>query len=536
MSSPVSPGPAVWSRDRGLLAVVTTAALVVPLHAADLVPHAVLGATSWALMLVLQVWIALQARLIAGLPSTPRPVARFWHFVSAASAAFGAGSLTALVVAVRDTDAINEPITAVHTALLGVGALFLVLGMITTPLGIPARRAQARFWLDAATVMVGVGLFAWQLSGLAHPGGGDAGQGVVVQLVGPAALVVVAFGVVKIALGGTTPMTRLTAGFGVLTACMQSLNSTLEMAMVAAGHPSWRSGLAVLTILTFAAGVRIQLLQSRSATARRRRSGRSYSRLPYIAVAASYGLLIWVLQGNALVDTRAWVVLGGAIVSSALVVARQLAAFADNADLLGRLNAKVRELAEAKEVLQHAVHERDALADRLRHLAYHDNLTGLANRALFLERLEESLAAGGEPTVVMIDLDDFKPVNDRHGHHAGDTLLKAVADRLRRCVRDADTVARLGGDEFAILLATPGPAELANLVRRIHASVREPVPVGTEPVEVSVRASIGTASAAALAAAPAAAPVDVAARVTALLHHADLEMYADKQLSKPVSR
>ena len=517
MSSPVSPGPAVWSRDRGLLAVVTTAALVVPLHAADLVPHAVLGATSWALMLVLQVWIALQARLIAGLPSTPRPVARFWHFVSAASAAFGAGSLTALVVAVRDTDAINEPITAVHTALLGVGALFLVLGMITTPLGIPARRAQARFWLDAATVMVGVGLFAWQLSGLAHPGGGDAGQGVVVQLVGPAALVVVAFGVVKIALGGTTPMTRLTAGFGVLTACMQSLNSTLEMAMVAAG-------------------VRIQLLQSRSATARRRRSGRSYSRLPYIAVAASYGLLIWVLQGNALVDTRAWVVLGGAIVSSALVVARQLAAFADNADLLGRLNAKVRELAEAKEVLQHAVHERDALADRLRHLAYHDNLTGLANRALFLERLEESLAAGGEPTVVMIDLDDFKPVNDRHGHHAGDTLLKAVADRLRRCVRDADTVARLGGDEFAILLATPGPAELANLVRRIHASVREPVPVGTEPVEVSVRASIGTASAAALAAAPAAAPVDVAARVTALLHHADLEMYADKQLSKPVSR
>jgi len=496
---------------------VTTAALVVPLHAADLVPHAVLGATSWALMLVLQVWIALQARLIAGLPSTPRPVARFWHFVSAASAAFGAGSLTALVVAVRDTDAINEPITAVHTALLGVGALFLVLGMITTPLGIPARRAQARFWLDAATVMVGVGLFAWQLSGLAHPGGGDAGQGVVVQLVGPAALVVVAFGVVKIALGGTTPMTRLTAGFGVLTACMQSLNSTLEMAMVAAG-------------------VRIQLLQSRSATARRRRSGRSYSRLPYIAVAASYGLLIWVLQGNALVDTRAWVVLGGAIVSSALVVARQLAAFADNADLLGRLNAKVRELAEAKEVLQHAVHERDALADRLRHLAYHDNLTGLANRALFLERLEESLAAGGEPTVVMIDLDDFKPVNDRHGHHAGDTLLKAVADRLRRCVRDADTVARLGGDEFAILLATPGPAELANLVRRIHASVREPVPVGTEPVEVSVRASIGTASAAALAAAPAAAPVDVAARVTALLHHADLEMYADKQLSKPVSR
>jgi diguanylate cyclase (GGDEF)-like protein len=514
------------------VAVAAACALVAVLLGTDLVPHPILGVTSWTAMLALQVWIALQARAIAALPSTPRPVARFWHFVAAASAAFGAGSLIALAVAVRDTNAINEPITAVHTALLGVGALFLVLGMITTPLGIPARRARARFWLDAATVMVGVGLFAWQVSGLAHSGGADAGQGVVVQLVGPAALVVVAFGIVKIALGGTTPMTRVAAGFGVLTACMQSLNSTFEMAMVAAGHPSWRSGLAVLTILTFAAGVRIQLLQSRSAAIRKRRPGRSYSRLPYIAVAASYGLLIWVLQENALVGVHAWVVLGGAIVSSALVVARQLAAFADNDDLLGRLNAKVRELAEAKEVLQRAVHERDALADRLRHLAYHDNLTGLANRALFLERLEDSLAAAEEPTVVMIDLDDFKPVNDRHGHHAGDTLLKAVADRLRRCVRDADTVARLGGDEFAILLATPGPTELANLVRRIHASVRKPVRVGTEPVEVSVRASIGTASAAALDAAPG----DVAARVTALLHHADLEMYADKQLSKPVSR
>jgi hypothetical protein len=355
----------------------------------------------------------------------------------------------------------------------------------------------------------------------------------VVQLIGPAALVVVAFGVVKIALGGTTPMTRLAAGFGVLTACMQSLNSTFEMAMVAAGHPSWRSGLAVLTILTFAAGVRIQLLQSRSAAVRKRRSGRSYSRLPYIAVAASYGLLIWVLQEKALVDTRAWVVLGGAIVSSALVVARQLAAFADNDDLLGRLNAKVRELAEAKEVLQRAVDERDALAGRLRYLAYHDTLTGLANRALFLERLEESLAAGGAPTVVMIDLDDFKPVNDRHGHHAGDTLLKAVADRLRqlrpRCrhrrparrrrVRDPARHARPGGAREA---GAPHP--------RVGAQA------GCLSAPRPSRSACGPASARRRRPRLDAAPGDVASRVTALLHHADLEMYADKQLSKPVSR
>jgi diguanylate cyclase (GGDEF)-like protein len=511
------------------VAAVTACAVVTTLHGADLVPHPTLGPTSWAVMLAVQVWITLQARAIAALPSTPQPVARFWRFVSAAAAAFGTGSLTALVTAVRDADAINEPVTVAHTALLGVGALLLVVGMITTPLGIPARRARVRFWLDAATVMVGVGLFAWQVSGLTHPGG--AGQGVIVQLVGPAALVVVAFGVVKIALGGTTPLTRLAAVLGVAAACMQSLNSTFEMSMVEAGHPSWRSGLAVITNLTFAAGVRVQWLQSRRATVRKRRSGRSYSRLPYITVAASYALLIWVLQEKALVGPHAWVVLGGAMLSSGLVVARQLAAFADNDDLLARLNAKVRELAEAKEVLQRAVHERDALAGRLRHLAYHDSLTGLANRALFLERLAEALAArkpGEAPTVIMIDLDDFKPVNDRHGHHAGDALLRAVAVRLRECVRDADTVARLGGDEFAILLATPGPARLPDVVRRIGATVRQPVRV-TDHLDVSVRASVGTATSAVLERTPG----DVEAELAALLHHADLEMYADKQLSKP---
>jgi len=222
---------------------------------------------------------------------------------------------------------------------------------------------------------------------------------------------------------------------------------------------------------------------------------------------------------------QSWVVLGGAIVSSALVVVRQLAAFADNDELLGRLNAKVGELADAKEVLQRALGERDMLAERLRHLAYHDNLTGLANRALFLERLTAALAVGA-PTVMIIDLDDFKPVNDAHGHHAGDTLLRAAAERLTRCVRDAGTVARLGGDEFAVLLPAAGPAEVAALVERVATAVGEPVPVGG--TEVRVRASIGAASA------PAGGPTDPTVALTELLHRADLAMYAEKQRKPPV--
>lgn len=93
---------------------------------------------------------------------------------------------------------------------------------------------------------------------------------------------------------------------------------------------------------------------------------------------------------------------------------------------------------------------------RLEHEATHDPLTGLANRALFRRRLEEALTHAREEgfslAVMYIDLDDFKQVNDLHGHAAGDTLLRAIADRLRGAVRVVDTVARLGGDEFAVLL------------------------------------------------------------------------------------
>jgi diguanylate cyclase len=534
MSELVSPGPLGWSRDRGLVAVVAIGTVAAVVYGAGLVPVRILGVVDWSGMLAIFAWTVRQARDVAAQPATSRAVGRFWRFMAAAVAAFGAGSVTGLVTAIRDPGAISAPLTTAHTVCIGVGALLLVVGMVTTPLGIPDRRARVRFWLDAATVMVGVGLLAWQLGGFAQSGAattGDPAQSVILPMIGPAALVVVAYGVVKVALGGTTPMTRPTAALLMLAATTEGMNSAFETAMIETGHPSWRSALGLTTGLLLAAGVRVQLLRARSDAPRRRGPARSYSRLPYIAVAATYALLIWVLRENAHVDGHAWAVLGGAIVSSALVVVRQLAAFADNDDLLARLNAKVRELAEAKEVLQRAVHERDALADRLRHLAYHDNLTGLANRALFLDRLADALSTrepGAAPTVIVIDLDDFKPVNDRYGHNAGDTLLRAIADRLRGCVRDADTVARLGGDEFAVLLATSRPAQLAELVRRIGAAVRRPVRVGTAGVEVSVRASIGTATATALTGSSG----DVTAEVMALLHNADLEMYAAKQLTK----
>lgn len=123
--------------------------------------------------------------------------------------------------------------------------------------------------------------------------------------------------------------------------------------------------------------------------------------------------------------------------------------------------------------------EQKALEDQLLRLAYHDTLTGLANRAYFLERLTETAAhsAAGGPTaaVLFLDLDRFKIVNDSLGHGAGDRVLKEVASRLQHCLRPSDTLARFGGDEFAVLLAgVSGLAEAGGVADRIIAAVETP--------------------------------------------------------------
>jgi diguanylate cyclase (GGDEF)-like protein len=133
---------------------------------------------------------------------------------------------------------------------------------------------------------------------------------------------------------------------------------------------------------------------------------------------------------------------------------------------------------------------------RLEQMAYYDGLTGLPNRRLFGEDLKRllALAQRGEPfTLLLIDLDRFKEVNDTQGHDAGDALLMAVARRLSQSVREIDCVARLGGDEFAVLLAKSGERALVDPVcRRIVDSLREPIEHRGGRLQAS--ASIGVAS------------------------------------------
>jgi diguanylate cyclase (GGDEF)-like protein len=156
----------------------------------------------------------------------------------------------------------------------------------------------------------------------------------------------------------------------------------------------------------------------------------------------------------------------------------------------------------------------------LQHQALHDVLTGLANRELFIDRVEQALLRTrrlpGQVALLFIDLDDFKQVNDSLGHAAGDRLLSEVAVRLRTCLRAGDTAARLGGDEFAILLdGVSDPGLGAVVARRVLAALREPLDL--HGMRVTVEASIGIATTT--------SGFDEAGT---LLRRADVAMYAAK--------
>ncbi len=169
------------------------------------------------------------------------------------------------------------------------------------------------------------------------------------------------------------------------------------------------------------------------------------------------------------------------------------------------------------------VSERRELEHQLTHQAFHDPLTGLANRSLFRDRVHHALARRHRTqhplAVLFLDLDGFKAINDSLGHSAGDLLLRLSSERLQACVRPGDTVARLGGDEFAVLLEDVENLQTGQQVaERFLEALRSPFPLGGH--DVFVNASVGLAEA---------APDDDADE---LLRNADLAMYRAKGLGK----
>jgi diguanylate cyclase (GGDEF)-like protein len=135
--------------------------------------------------------------------------------------------------------------------------------------------------------------------------------------------------------------------------------------------------------------------------------------------------------------------------------------------------------------------------EKIEHIAYHDVLTGLANRELLKTRLKQSLAMAAQTlqkvAVCYLDLDGFKSINDKFGHGAGDELLKQAAERLLTCVRGNDTVCRFGGDEFVLVLANlTDNEECEAIVNRILAKVNTPFALQNDAM-AEVSASVGVA-------------------------------------------
>jgi diguanylate cyclase (GGDEF)-like protein/PAS domain S-box-containing protein len=175
----------------------------------------------------------------------------------------------------------------------------------------------------------------------------------------------------------------------------------------------------------------------------------------------------------------------------------------------------------------HDITERCAAEEMLRDLAFHDHLTGVANRALLDDRIAVAIAdarrRGELLGLIYLDIDEFKPVNDRYGHDCGDEVLRIVAKRLSHSVRETDTVARVGGDEFVVVLPRVGTRQsLDETARKLADAVSRPIEAGCASITVTV--SVGVTSY---------VPDEDDAR--SLMMKADLAMYDAKQYRDHIS-
>lgn len=189
------------------------------------------------------------------------------------------------------------------------------------------------------------------------------------------------------------------------------------------------------------------------------------------------------------------------------------------------LDISLADIPEMKRTLSilslHDVSAQKAQEEKLSHLAYHDALTGLPNRLLFLDRLEQTLARAHRHNelfaVLFIDLDGFKPVNDLMGHDTGDLLLQSVASRLTSCLREGDTIARMGGDEFTMIVDANDADSCDIVTRKILGEVNRTFELNGRAIQISASIGVGVY------------PSD-ARDIKTLLQCADTAMYRAKAL------
>ena len=371
--------------------------------------------------------------------------------------------------------------------------IFTAVAIVVRPSRAFAGRGWARIVLDILLVVVSLFSISWATAlGSVYRGANDARLSTIVSLAYPAsdvALLTVVVVVLSYAsAGGRLGLTWLGAGLIAFAVADSGFAYMTAVGTYRTGNlidACWVGGFLVLACST------VFDLSTKKGLERHSVTPRGALLLPY--VPSGIGMVVALVHLHTSGSDTVMIVVAAAAVW--LLVARQILVLLDNRALM--------------------VH--------ITHQALHDVLTGLGNRALFADRLEHALELHRRDlravTLLLIDLDDFKTVNDSLGHPCGDELLIRVSERLRASVRAGDTVARLGGDEFAILVEDGG--DPLHAVDRILLALEQPVDVGHRSIPVG--ASIGMASL---------MSDDASASATDMLRRADVAMYAAKRNGK----
>jgi len=433
---------------------------------------------------------------------TGSPAALAWALWSVGTGCWALGELAWCwfeLVAGRQT-----PFPSIADAGFLLFPVFAVAGLLAWPSAAVHGGLRWRTLLDGVLVAGSLFIVSWVTAlGSAARSGGDGRFAYVVSLAYPVTdLVLLTLVVVVVAhardsarsgLGllavGLSALVVADSGFAYLTSTGRYATGSIVDAgwfggfllIAAAAHLT--SGVAAVD----RAGSAVGELESTAAAL-----------LPYLPAGVGLGLAVvgeLTGRGQKVASTAA-----GVVVIALLI--RQLLAVLDNRRLLRQLQRAQLEL---------------------RHQAFHDPLTGLANRALFTDRLHHGLQLHRRDLrplgLIYLDLDGFKAINDTHGHEAGDAVLRAAAERLRAITRPGDTVARLGGDEFAVLVEDGGDA--GTVVARLLDALTQPAVIGRH--SVSLGGSVGLTELT-----PDAAPVSPAE----FLRRADAAMYQAKRSGK----
>jgi diguanylate cyclase (GGDEF)-like protein len=419
----------------------------------------------------------------------PEPTRRFWRHLTGALVLVSIGITTQAFEVLTSDDPIRHHTGPVMLAFCTAGVGAIMYALFRLPLGRRSPGELLRVFLDAGTVMIAAAVFIWHYATRDALGDSDRTAVYTSLFVTVIALVAV-FAVAKFVLSShlyvNNGALRLIAAAMLIDAVGPMFRGPFE-----AADPYLFPDMACTPVVYFIATMAAMRQRAAGLGARRdivAPPRRSFSLLPYVAVAAVDGLLLAVTLRK---DADELAVVVAAVLTTALVVLRQLIAFRDNNRLLNRLD----------------------------HGVTHDALTQLPNRVLFHTRLQLALTGATDRpvAVALIDLDDFKEVNDTLGHEVGDLLLIGVARRLADCVRAGDTVARLGGDEFVVVLDDADPAAADLAAERMMNALRQPV--YADGHELPIRASIGIADG------------RTGDEPSVLLRHADIAMYAAKKLA-----